>query len=206
MSSFTEQRQFCLVPRSRQEWLSFGIARDVLRPPLYRRTSRGYFVPMNAGRDHGALTTTQRVLDMSPLVPTTGALGGWAAAFVHGVDWLDGVDRLGEIKVPVHVGSVTGRSGTAARYILDELVEGEVEDRQGLRVTSVGRTAFDVVRWSHDLQDAVAALDAMLRFTSLTLDAYGIELSKRDRWRGVKQARAATELGRVDQVDSGGDR
>ena len=194
MKTFDEQRPWCLVPRSRTEWLAGGTRRDELCPPSFRRTSRGHFAPSNVGRVEGQLLTTQRILDAVPLLTPSGALGGWAAAFVQGVVWQDGLDRVGPIAVPVHVGDDTGRSASQVRFIHDVLDAAEILTCHNLRVTNLVRTAFDTIRWARDLGDAVAALDAILRFTALTRDALQVELDQRGGWRGIVQARNALAI------------
>lgn len=195
MSAFSEQREWCLIPRPRSEWLENGMDPKHLGPPLYRRTSRGLYAPCSTGFNaDGEALTTQRILDMVPLVPQSGALGGWAAAFVHGVDWLDGIDRFGPVKVPIHVGGVGGRTASGCRFVHDQLENGEIQSCHGLPVTTLGRTAFDAVRWSGDLADAVVALDAMLAMTELSRLAFLAELELRSWWPGVRLARAASDL------------
>lgn len=184
----------CMVPRARSEWLAGGVRARDLCPPSYRRSSHAFFAPTSTGRAGDGLLTTQRILDAVPVVSNGGALGGWAAAFVWGVDWLDGVARNGPLAVPVHVGSRTGRSGRQVRFIQDELTDDEIESCHDIAVTSLPRTAFDAVRWANGLSDAVAALDAMLRFTVLSRHDISHELERRAGWRGVNQARAALDL------------
>ena len=178
----------------RAEWLADGTPREDLCPPRYRRTSRGFFIPWGIGRRDGELLPTQRVLDALPLLPSSGALAGWASAYVQGVSWLDGVDLGTPVPVPVHVGSDTGRSATQVRFVHDVLDEDEIRVVHGIRVTSPARTAFDAVRWARHLVDAVAVLDAMLRFTSLTRSQFDAELERRGGWRGIRQAREAAAL------------
>ena len=46
-------------------------------------------------------TPAQRILEAVPLVPAGGAWTGWAAAYVHGVDYLDGLDPFTMLPLPV---------------------------------------------------------------------------------------------------------
>ena len=74
-----------------------GVAEHTLRTSRWERTHRGLYVPAGTAR-----TTTQRVVAAAALVPTRGAIGGWAAAHVHGADHLDGLDPTGaELDVDV---------------------------------------------------------------------------------------------------------
>ena len=60
------------------------------------------------------MTTAQRILDLVPLVPDTGAITGWAAAYVHGADLLDGrdPDSMGPLPITINLGRDLGRAGT----------------------------------------------------------------------------------------------
>ena len=106
-----------------------------------------------------------------PALPAGGAFGGWVAAFVHGVDWLDGLDIDGRtIPVPVYAGpEVRRRSIPELRYARHRLETTEVLSRHGLRVTVALRTAFDVARWAPSTTEAVVALDAVAHFGLVTL-------------------------------------
>jgi hypothetical protein len=84
-TKFHQELRVAYWPRSAADLAAAGTTRDMTRGPRWRRTSRGYLVPTEA-----APTTTQRILDITPLLPTSGALAGWAAAYVHGVKQLDG--------------------------------------------------------------------------------------------------------------------
>src|SRR5688572_13350888 len=90
MASAFERGLFGSVwPRAYAELLAAGVSPSALRGPTWRRTSRGFFVP--AGLP-APTSTTQRILDVAPLIPGTGALAGWAAAYALGGDLLDGLD------------------------------------------------------------------------------------------------------------------
>src|SRR4029450_13765389 len=66
-----------------------GASQYSLRTAAWRQVARGFYVPGDVERD---ATPTQRIVEAVPLIPAEGALTGWAAAFVSGVDELDGWD------------------------------------------------------------------------------------------------------------------
>ena len=87
VSRFTRELQSAVGPLTRQQLEARGVSRSALRGARWRTTTRGLFVPSDI-----PLTSAQRILEAVPLVPTMGALTGWAAAYVRGVDYLDGID------------------------------------------------------------------------------------------------------------------
>jgi hypothetical protein len=98
-----------------------GVSAEMTRSKRWRRSSRGFFVP--AGTPD---TPCQRILDAAPLVPATGAVAGWAAAYALGVDALDGKDpfTMEPLLLPIQLGQDLGRSNPAGiRLVRERLPE-----------------------------------------------------------------------------------
>ena len=140
---------------------------------------------------------TQRILDVAPLIPATGALAGWAAAYVLGVDHLDGVDpfTMRPIPVPIHLGRDLGRASVAqARYVRGSL---PVEHRHfvhGLPVTTALRTAYDGARWAANLEEAVVFVDQVAHAVGIDVDELRGWCDPGRNHPGVRQARQAADL------------
>lgn len=118
-------------------------------------------------------TSAQRILEAVPLIPPTGALAGWAAAYVLGVDMLDGLDpfTLAPEILTVSLGSTAGRvNHHQIRYVRDRLLPTDRLLHRGIPVTSPTRTAFDGARWAPDLVEAVVFLDQVGHALDLRLD------------------------------------
>ena len=150
----------------------------------WRRTSRGYFVPSQPGE----LTSAQRILDLAPLVPATGALTGWAAAHVHGVDQLDGrdPDSMDLLPITVELGRDLGRASTdRVVYRREHLPGRDRLTRHGLRVTTPLRAAFDGARLAHDLVEAVAFLDQVTHVLPVTVAELADWARPGGRWTGM---------------------
>jgi hypothetical protein len=113
MSAFERDLTTAQWPRSASELASHGITRAYTRSRHWRRTSRGYSVPANV--PHGS--AGQRILNVAPLIPRGGALAGWAAAYVHGADLLDGQDP--ETMRPLPVTSPVRTALDGARWAGD---------------------------------------------------------------------------------------
>jgi hypothetical protein len=163
------------------------------RSSAWRRTTRGFFV-LAAAPD----STAQRIIDVVPLIPATGALTGWAAGFVHEVDLLDGLEVDGETRLPltINLGRDLGRAEPAGvRFIRERMPEWHRQQLHGLSVTTPLRTAFDGARHAPDLVEAVVFLDQVLG-GGLDLGLAGLEVWRTPptRWRGIDQFRQAVEL------------
>lgn len=130
-------------------------------------------------------------------MPPVGAVGGWAAAHLHGAIELDGADAGGHSINPVLVcltpahHLVTGSGLVISRSRLDP---GDVVVIDGVRCTSLARTAFDLARFTPDLREAVVALDVMLRRTDLEVGEVHEYSLQRPRWSGRRQALQALSL------------
>lgn len=139
-------------------------------------------------------TPTQRILDASPLVPQHGALAGWAAAYVLGVDSLDGLDpfTMDPLPLTVNLGSTAGRANPAGvSYVRDRLPASHRVVRHGVSVTGPMRTAFDGARWAPNLVEAVVFLDQVAHALDLDLNELTGWAEPGGWWQGVVRLREA---------------
>ena len=191
--TFDQELRTAHWPRSAAELAAAGTTRDMTRGPRWRRTSRGYFVPAGAT----ATTTTQRILDIAPLLSASGALAGWAAAYVHGVGKLDGRDpeSLASLPIVVNLGRDVGRADTeGVHYVRERLPPGDRQLRHNLGVTTPERTAFDGARWASDLVEAVVFLDQVSHALRLPLADLARRYISGARWPGLQQFARALAL------------
>ena len=166
------------------------MAPHLLRTRRWERTSRGLYVAEGTQR-----SAAQRILAAAALLPADAVVGGWAAAHVHGVDLLDGVDSGGQ-ELPIDALLPPGlhrQHVPGLRYRRALLVRGERVLVGDLPVTSPARTAVDLACWAPSSVEATARLDLLLT-AGVRLD----ELSTASlRWRrGVVRAREAFERAR----------
>ena len=181
-------------PVGRAELLARGVSRRRLEGPTYRRTGYGLYVPASVAR-----VPVQRIAEAVAVLPAAATLSGWAAAYVFGVDWLDGRDpRSGQVQaVPVLLPpGLHRRSTEELRYERATLAAGEIREILGLRLTAPARTPFDLARTAPDVAGAVVALDAMLAAKVATPDLLVETASTYDRCRGARQLRRAVGLAR----------
>ncbi len=196
------QRELPLVqwPRSVSELEAAGVAEHELRTGRWRRTSRGFYRPATgsaAGPDGRTCTTTQRIADASALVPPGGAIGGWAAAFVMGVDTLDGWRPGRSTYQPVLVitpRDLGRRPSDLVRYCRSELAPQDVVHVGRLTLSSPVRTVADGARACSSLADAVVLVDACLHHRLVDREALRRHLDERPGWAGIRRARRALDL------------
>jgi hypothetical protein len=177
-------------PLSRGELSLLGVGWREAAGPLWRSPFRGVHVWSATDPEE----PLQRALDAAGLVPSDGALGGWAAAQVGGVTELDG--RIGDellpalLCLPPHLRRRRGPGVCSLRSSLDP---DDVIELSGVRVTRPVRTGFDLARTGSLLQ-AVTALDVLGRGRPEFLEAVRGYVDARPGWLGVRRVRAALRL------------
>ena len=194
MTRFAHELSSCQVPAAVAEWARRGTPRTTLVGPGFIRTAYGWY-----RRAGSSTSTAQRILDATAGLPDGALIAGWAAAYVHGVDQLDGLDdhTLAPLPVPVLLPPGQRRRSTDGVSYRQSRRTAAREDVEGVPVTTLVRAAVDLARLSPSLTEAVVALDAVLGSRLLVhrrLQRVADGLVPR---RGVRQARRAVELARV---------
>ena len=182
-----------LPPLRRADASALGVTPGQLRGPAWRHSSHGYHVPSTTP----AGSPSQRIAEAAVMLPTAGAIGGWAAAYWLGAGLLDGVGPDGRTPLPVLLclsehGQIRRRPGI--QLSRDRLPATDVLAFRGLRCTAPLRTAFDGARLAPNLTEAVVHLDVLAHTGLVSLDALDRYVSAHPRWRGVEQARRAVAL------------
>ena len=112
-------------------------------------------------------------VEAAPLIPSSGAITGWAAAYAHGVDALDGLDPedLRPLKITICLGRDTGRLDLpGVTYVRDRLADEEIAIVDDLPFTSPVRATVDGVRRAPSLVEAVVFLDMAAAALGISLD------------------------------------
>jgi hypothetical protein len=180
----------------RAELARYGVTDNELRGPGWHRTNQGLWAwtaTPTAPDDPGG-----RIAHAAPLVPEHGALGGWAAAYMHGFIALDGVSRGGQ-QAPVLLclpRAVTCQRRHGVQVFRSDLAEDEIVVIDGVRVTSLVRTAADLARLSRAVTEAVVALDVLIRDADGLVAPAAAWFDAHRGWRGVVRGRQALELAR----------
>ena len=191
MGAFARELVRVVPPRSRADLLAAGLSPRTLGSDRWRQVTHGWHVPRGVPD-----TAAQRIVQSATIV-REGCVSGWAAAYVLGADMLDGRDPFTGARHPVRLVLAPGgshRHVPGARSVRAVLEPEEVTYQHGLRVTTVLRTAEDLVREAPDLVEAVVALDVLLEAGLVRQRSLGAELGACAGGRGARQARAAASL------------
>lgn len=162
---------------------AYGLTRDHLRSPVWRRISRGWY--RWVGCD---LTEEMRLETIRRMVPPDSAFSGRTAARLLGLDVA--APPRPEVIVQRPTGVTERVEATISRARLDPE---EVVIRDGFRVTSPLRTCFDLAgRLS--LIEAVVVVDSCLHSRWFQLEEFRSYVEARAGSGGVKVARHTLEL------------
>ena len=155
-----------------------------LRERSCRRLVQGVYADPGLVLDHRL-----RCAGVALVLPPGAAIGGHSAAAWHGAPFAGPNDPVTVVRPP----SVLWKGPREVRVRRAELADGDVEQRDGVPVTSALRTAWDVAGLE-SLGTAVAALDAMVRSGAVTQPELAARVADGvGRW-GVVRVRRAVQL------------
>lgn len=176
---------------SRSDWMQAGAANRMFRDGRLRRVAHDRWV--DAETEDAEATRL-----LCSLLPEDGVLGGWAAAVLHGVRGA-GPDMPGA-SAPAALAYRTRHDNKKVPgfdILRCDLLPGEATVLDGITVTTLVRTAYDMARFSRGLPDAVATLDqfAFAHNASPLASAPLREITgAHPKSRGNPRVRAAAEL------------
>lgn len=160
------------------------LTRRQLAADRWRRLFPDVYVWCGVELDHRA-----RAVAASLFLRRRGAVSGRDAAAIWGADVL-----LRDAPIEVTVSHAARfRAPPGMRVVRSRLPEGDVSHHTGMRVTSPGRTAFDLAR-RLVLVEAVVAVDAMLHKRLLARDDLALSARRRRSWPGTTQVARVLEL------------
>ena len=113
-------------------------------------------------------------------------IAGAAASAVHGAKWVDQTEPI-----EILLGERRRQSGLIVRT--DRISVGEVEDLDGLTVTTPARTAYDLGRYQKRYT-AIGRLDALLRAAPYSADEVMVLMQRYGPVRGIRQLRELLPL------------
>lgn len=111
----------------------------------WRRTTRGYYVPVDTRSDH----PEQRILEQAARLPPGTAVTGWAGCRLFGANFFDGLAPDGRTRLPVTLAlgpehNLKRTSDTTLRFA--KFPATEVAHRHGIPVLSRERCTWDAAR------------------------------------------------------------
>ncbi len=140
----------------------------------------------------------QRILDAAGLMPSAGAVTGWAALRLREAAYFDGLDTTASLRpVPLIAGSTGRRDRPEVTWSYEQLPARDVQDLHGLRVATPLRALFDELRCLDDPRAAVVAADMALAAGILRLPEMTQYAAERSGWRRAHRAIAALEAARL---------
>lgn len=171
-----------------------GVSRHALTTADWRRLDRGRWVSSFSDDTD----PRERIRRAATLVRDGGAIGGWAAAVMHGAYGLDGRNPDGTLRPVLLCLPRPARCRRRADVSIfrSTLEDGEVQVVDDVPVTSPVRTCVDLARLEGHLGSAVVAVDAVRAACLSDLDAASGWLCTHRRWRGVTRAKTVLALSR----------
>jgi len=110
----------------------------------------------------------------------------WAASALHGAEWVDDSEPI-----EILVDERRKQSGLVVR--MDRVADDEITAVNGLPVTTLARTAFDLGRYQKR-PAAIARLDALMRGAPFSADEVLMLMQRYGPVRGVRQLRELLPL------------
>jgi hypothetical protein len=160
------------------------LTRKQLRERSYRRLVQGVYADPSLPLDHQL-----RCRGVALLLPERTAIGGYSAAAWHGAPFAG----LNDPVTVVRPADIEWKGPRGTKVHRTDLRETDVDDRNGVPVTSALRTAWDLATLE-SIGTAVAALDAMVRARSVELrDLQAMTADAAGRW-GVSRVRRVVPL------------
>jgi len=157
----------------------------------YRRTSRGLYLP-------AAITDElpeQRIVEAAENLPDFGAVTGWAALRWRGARWFSGRRADGGLlPVPLATGyaDILNQPGHLVNH--ERIGPDEIEQDDGLPVTSVLRSVYFALRHASGLRAAVVVADMTAFEDLVSIDELWAYALAHPGWTGAPQAREAIRL------------
>ena len=176
--------------------LEHGIGRWELGHGPWDHPHRG--VVQLAGHDEA--DAQNRIDGAIPLLTSGAVLGGWASAFHQGVRMLDGIDLAGRPH-PITIvcpesGQLRPRHGIAPSR--RRIHRNEIVVFEGVPMTTLARTAFDLALDAPNLCEAMVAIDmcvsTVIRQSRTTMANIVDLFDRHKKTRGIVQARRALSL------------
>jgi hypothetical protein len=147
--------------------------------------------------DVDSTVVEQRILEQSMLLPSFGAVTGWASCRLRRAAFFDGLlpDGPTQIPVPLLIGPLGQlRPHEGVRLSRERLLHSEIVVVHGIRCARLDRALFDEMRRVEDLREAVVAMDMMAAAELLSLRQMRDYVLEHPGWTGVPGVREALDL------------
>jgi len=166
-----------------------GPTRMQARGPHWRRTSRGFYVPADVDN----ALPEQRIVEASTVLPSAGAITGWAALRWAGGVWFDGLTADGRSRRPVTVVTSTFdiRPQRGIAVSQERLDPRELTSVDGLVVTEPVRSLSFEMRYASSFREAIVCFDMAAYSDLVSIDEMVTYATGHPGWTGIPQMRKA---------------
>lgn len=140
--------------------------------------------------------TGQRIVEAYARGQGRAAVTGWASLWLQRAAYFDGRGRDGLTLLPVPIleRGARLRSTSEVLVLRDQVPEGELVVRYGIRCTVIERALLDHHARLDDVREAVVAIDMAAAAHQTTLRRFGDYVARRGGARGTPLARSALAL------------
>jgi hypothetical protein len=174
-----------------------GPTRAQSRGPLWRRSSRGFYLP--AAVDDRI--PEQRIVEAAAVLPRCGAVTGWAALRWAGGVWFDGLAPDGQTQLPVTLAAGDSTIVAQPGFEISEehLKPHDLTQLDGLPLTTHARSVTYLMRHARTDREAVVHLD-MAAYSDLVSVFELVEYAGTaprtglSGWTGIPRCRSGSAL------------
>jgi hypothetical protein len=137
----------------------------------------------------------QRIYEQAHRIRKSGAVTGWAALRWRGAAYFNGLTAEGErLPVPLVLGRQPLKADPRVAIDLSQIAPQERTITGGIRVATVQRALFDVMRYERALRLAVVAMDMVAAARLMSVSLMNAYILGRFAWTGVPRVRRALAL------------
>lgn len=153
-----------------------------------RRTSRANYLPASITNDD----VLQRIVEAAVLVPSNGAINGWASLAWRRARWYDGTNARGErLPVPIVVGTHDVRPQAGIEISAEGFDPRLPRWVDGLKITDARYAVSYLMRYAPSDRHAIVELEKAAYDDLVSVEEMSEFLATQNGWTGVPRARAA---------------
>ncbi len=138
----------------------------------------------------------QRIVEAAAVLPDFGGATGWASLRWAGGVWFDGTTVGGQALLPVTLATGYSDVRSQAGIVISQerLGPGEIEELDGMRVTTLVRSLCFEMRYASDKREAAVLLDMAAYSDLVSIEEAAIYALAHPGWTGIPQCRDALSL------------
>jgi hypothetical protein len=184
-------RPHLVVPCRRDPDGLLGPTIDETRGPNWRRCTWGRYLPTTV-----ELTTEQRILEASGVLPAYGGVTGWASLHWQGAQrWFDGTNGDGSSRpVTLAVAGDDIRPQPGIVVCAERLDPRDLDIVDGLRLTTAVRSTCFEMRYASSEREAAKVLSMAAYYDLVSIDELSDYAARHSGWTGIPRCRKGIPL------------